>query len=136
MLGTINNNISTALYHDHVYKIQSDVSLEIFQSFVNYLFNIDTNVPNITPENVNLRKVHFDENSQLSVIKKNAFVDSTLETITIPSDVVKINSHAFVRCKHLRAVDFAPNSEIQIFNNDIFLGCSIQNLTIPANVKM
>lgn len=51
-LSSINNTISTCLFRDHVYNVQSNISSEVFLSFINYLFQVNTDIPTITPENI------------------------------------------------------------------------------------
>ena len=54
VLSTINNDISTSLFQNqnHDYNVQSNVSAEVFQAFINFLFHVNTEAPNIPPQNI------------------------------------------------------------------------------------
>lgn len=62
------------------------------------------------------------------------FFFTSVETITIPKHVQKIELFAFSYFQNSTSVDFEPNSELCYFDVNMFSGCSIQNLTIPSNV--
>ena len=71
-LNSINNAISTRLFQDHEYYVQSDVSAEVFQSFINYLFQVNTDIPNITPDNIEqyyLLNEEFQSNTIANLIE-------------------------------------------------------------------
>lgn len=56
-----------------------------------------------------LAKVKFDSNSKLEKIGKNAFTNTAIESILIPSNVSDIGHDAFSRCKHLFMIEIGQN---------------------------
>lgn len=60
-----------------------------------------------------LTKVEFSENSQLEIIKEDAFNGSGIESFTVPLHVTKICDGAFCFCNYLQTFEILPNSELQ-----------------------
>lgn len=58
------------------------------------------------------KKVNFTEDSELQIIKRDAFKESSIESILIPSKVITIESGAFDLCSNLTKVEFAENSHL------------------------
>ncbi len=63
----------------------------------------------------------------LPVYCVGSFGESNIVSITIPSNVVQINSQAFMNCFSLENVIFEPNSKLDAIGGYAFEGCS--NLT-------
>ena len=60
-----------------------------------------------------------------------------LETITVPSSVTNIGSHAFKGCTKLREVYFGNESQLTEIGASAFEGCiNIETVTIPASVMI
>lgn len=60
----------------------------------------------------------------LKIIGQNAFYDSEINQIVIPSNVIKICENAFNYCQHLNYVVFEKNSKL-----------AIMKISIPKSVK-
>ena len=81
-----------------------------------------------------LRKVEIPPNSNLQMIKKNAFSYTKIQEIFIPSKVLKIGKNAFSECIELKKVEFAPNSNLQIIGHFAFKKSNIECISIPSKV--
>ena len=69
----------------------------------------------------------------VTVIRKDAFSCSSLQSVTIPDDVTKIGKRAFAGCSALRSVTI-PDSVTKI-GRSAFHGCSaLQSVAIPGSV--
>lgn len=53
-----------------------------------------------------LHTIKFEENSDLTLIKKNAFRHCLLKEILVPSKVNKVEEHAFSFCPILKIIEF------------------------------
>lgn len=81
-----------------------------------------------------LIKVEFSENSQLEIIKEDAFKGSGIESFTVPLHVTKICDGAFCFCNYLRTFEILPNSELQTIEKEAFFEASIESLRIPQSL--
>ena len=70
-----------------------------------------------------LKSIEFCVNSQLSIIKEEAFDSSGIESISIPSNVRTIEDYAFNKCENLTFVEFSEDSKLLIIGkvNSILL---------------
>lgn len=59
-------------------------------------------------------------NSELQQISKGAFESTSIENITIPSQVIYTGSSAFNDCSSLKNVIFAPNSKLEFIDSSAF----------------
>lgn len=75
-------------------------------------------------------------NSELISIGKYAFCESTIETITIPSNVTTIDEGAFSNCINLKTVKFAPNSKLKHIREFSFNNVSIREILIPSKTTI
>ncbi|KAK8842129.1 hypothetical protein M9Y10_026356 [Tritrichomonas musculus] len=83
----------------------------------------------------NLRKVIFEDNSELEIIGEKAFALSAIESICIPSSVSEISDNAFFYCSNLREVKFEENSKLEIIGEEVFGDSVIEEFFIPANLR-
>jgi hypothetical protein len=83
-----------------------------------------------------LLTVTFGPNSQLETIGVAAFAGaSSLENITIPTNVTSIGAYAFSGATALINVFFSGNSLLETIGEAAFSGASsLENITIPSNV--
>lgn len=81
-----------------------------------------------------LKKVEFQENSQLQSIGIHGFASSAIESIKIPSQVTIIEDGAFCWCQQLLHVEFSMNSKIQTIEEGAFHGSVLESLSIPSNI--
>jgi len=116
---------------------------------------------NIFDSVTSLREVTFGANSQLNIIKTNAFANCTgLISITIPKSLTTLESAIFANCTSLESIyfeddsqlnslpldcfsgldtliafRFGANSSITTINNGAFYGCSaLVQIVIPRTV--
>lgn len=82
-----------------------------------------------------LKKVTFEENSQLSVIMQDAFFQCGFESILIPLSVEKIDKRCFAFCESLKSIEFDKNSKITSFGSYILTRTKIEEIKIPASIK-
>ncbi len=106
-----------------------------------------------------LKKVTFDNDSQLQSINNMAFIDcqslssialpdavetlgtasfcrcSSLTSITIPDSVTEIRDHAFNECTSLKSIKFGNGSQLASMGEYSFSGCtSLDSIDIVASV--
>lgn len=82
-----------------------------------------------------LKEVEFSENSELSIIDKQAFCYSSVEKISIPSSVSYIGEFAFNDCYCLLDIGNFENTKIRSIETDTFSWSAITSLTIPSTVE-
>lgn len=85
-------------------------------------------------EKSEVKTVEFEANSELRTIEQNAFCNSKLESITIPSHVTQISHYTFFACYELVRIDFEPNSELRKIEKCAFDQSTLQSISIPASV--
>lgn len=92
----------------------------------------------------------------VSEIKNSAFINSEIETITLPDTITKIGYGAFKKCQKLRRINLSSNiisigaesfwgcnslNEIDIPHNidsimqETFRGCGLKEIRIPKNIQ-
>ena len=81
-----------------------------------------------------IETIEFSDDSELKIIGRYAFSNSTLSKISIPNHVTKIEENAFSYCRSLQQVEFDENSEIKIIEKRAFAKSMISSLTIPSSV--
>jgi len=82
----------------------------------------------------NLKKVIFEEGSQLTKLGADVFMDCTsLESINIPNGVTIIGDNAFYNCSNLKTVTI-PNS-VTTIGEFAFRGCTnLEEIVVPNSV--
>ena len=76
----------------------------------------------------------FGVPSRNNFIEKLAFYSSSIETIKIPFNIIKIDDFAFAGCSNLSKVEIQPNSQLKTIGKYAFSSSSIESLIIPINV--
>lgn len=74
-----------------------------------------------------LKNVIIEGNNYVEEIGMNAFSNSGIEGIRLPSCITKIDNDAFFNCTHLKNVEMYDGVEI---GNEAFMDCNIENLKI------
>ena len=72
-----------------------------------------------------LKKVDFEEKSELQIIGKFAFKNSSIEEIMIPQHVTKISKGAFLWCSSLQQIHIPDDSELQVIEEGAFSNSSL-----------
>lgn len=80
-----------------------------------------------------LKNVIFEEDSALFEFSESCFRNTGVESISIPSSVLKIGSYAFYKSK-LRNV-FIPRDSLMKSIGEYSFYCSIEEFVIPINVE-
>ena len=70
----------------------------------------------------------------IKIIASDSFAESIIESISIPSQVLRIDDSAFFCCKKLQKIEFEPDSQLQSIGNNVFFSCSLTSLSIPSSV--
>lgn len=85
-----------------------------------------------------LKSVKFSLNSEIASIGKSAFSYSSIESLSIPSNVINIDieESAFSYCKCLKTVDFPNNIKLDLIDQNLFASTAIQSITIPSSVTI
>ncbi|KAK8837389.1 hypothetical protein M9Y10_036822 [Tritrichomonas musculus] len=73
---------------------------------------------------IRLKRVVFPEDSQISVIDKEAFYFSSIESIYIPKTVTKVCESAFSSCRKLKRVEIPKDFDLQRISNGAFEDCT------------
>lgn len=66
------------------------------------------------------KKVTFCNDSKLKTIGNNSFASSSIENISIPSEVTKIGHHSFWLCSKLQSIVFPKDSKIKKIGKHAF----------------
>ena len=82
-----------------------------------------------------IKLVQFPSDSELQIIEKEAFANSSIEKIIFPSSVTKICENSFYQCENLSRIEFLPNSKLHIIESDAFSNSSIEELLIPSSIS-
>ena len=72
-------------------------------------------------------------NEGLEKLGRNTFGWSTIEDITLPSTLKRIESETFQGCTRLKRVDI-PNG-VEYIENGCFLNSEIREITLPSTLK-
>lgn len=97
-------------------------------------------------DNEYIQSISFSEDSELETIQKAAFSHSTLQKLTIPEKVTKIEDGFCIGAKNLTEVCLSKNNEtFEMINNDflvnkkdknlVFARRNIESALIPSSVK-
>ncbi|KAK8845126.1 hypothetical protein M9Y10_021307 [Tritrichomonas musculus] len=82
-----------------------------------------------------VKKVIFQEKSELKSIGFSAFSQTNIESIQIPDHVTNISSFALHFCEQLKTFSCSEKSELKFIGDLAFAYSSIQSLTIPSSVQ-
>lgn len=81
-----------------------------------------------------LKKVTFENNSQLLSIGMKAFKDCNLSTIKIPYNLTIIGESAFANNANLKVINFEENAQLTKIENRAFINCGTINYFYAQNV--
>lgn len=82
-----------------------------------------------------IKSVKFPENSELHLIEKDAFSNSSIENILVPPSVNKIEEGAFINCQNLSNVVLPENSELQLIDEKSFDSSPNVVISIPSKLR-
>lgn len=68
-----------------------------------------------------LQSIHFSENSELKIVEGSAFVDSSIESISLPSKVSELNEGWCHDTPNLTQITVIPNNKNFSFLNEKFI---------------
>ncbi|KAK8836917.1 hypothetical protein M9Y10_037443 [Tritrichomonas musculus] len=112
---------------DILYFARRDIEEAIIPSFIRIISPCAFNCCR------DLQKVEFSDDSQLQIIKQNAFSDTSLESIYIPQSVIEISGNIFENTPIMK-IEFAPNSMLKTIGEYSFYDTRIESISIPSNV--
>ena len=108
--------------------------------FIPKTINIDSKeyiitsiLENAFENNSTIKTVRFSEDSELQIIGKRAFYNSSLVTITIPRTVTRICEKSFC-CSQLKQIIIPDDSNLQTIEKTAFYGCTLSCFSIPPSV--
>lgn len=132
-LYSINEKEGTAglLKHQFPFQIINLPSTIIFDSKV---YSITTVYKDCFSHQKLIKTINFSEDSNLKIIDKKSFFDSSIEFISIPSTVTEIGDYAFAYCNKLKKIEFSEKSELKTIGMYSFYGSSIEVISIPKQV--
>ncbi|MDR1267210.1 MAG: leucine-rich repeat domain-containing protein [Holosporales bacterium] len=81
-----------------------------------------------------LKKVSFEEGSQLRRIGRHAFSNTSLRSIHIPSSVTELGQGCFAYCVFLTTVIFERGSRLSSIGSCVFCSAGLQTIHIPSSV--
>lgn len=111
-----------------------DIFVPRYMNFQNRLFIITTIKKDSFRSNSNIKSVLFANDSDLHIIEEDAFYDSSIERIQIPSSVISIEQSAFCFCKNLTTIIIPPDSKITVISSSLFSSSSIKSFTLPPGI--
>lgn len=122
------SDIKSDIY-DILYFARRDIEIAMIPPFIktisSYAFN----------ECTKLKKVIFQNESNMQSIGKYAFYKCALRGIKIPRHLKVITEHCFECCKKLRIVEFSNDSELELIDQYCFSETSLESICIPSGVK-
>ena len=77
----------------------------------------------------------FLPNSQLQIIEKYAFAETSIASISIPDSITKIEKASFDFCSKLEKVDMSQKSKLTFIGEHAFNYTSLKSIYIPSSVK-
>ena len=138
------NNIHNIIFFDNKYIIgKSDIKSDIFDVLLFARSDITSaKIPSFIRKiglfaftNCNnLINIEFSDDSQLTVIGKNAFEATTLNSISIPRHVTRIEYCAFAGCKNLKNISIHNDSELISIGDNAFDNTIIESFYFPPNL--
>lgn len=84
---------------------------------------------------MSLKKVEFEEDSNLRIIEDYAFVATPIKKVSIPKKVTCIGKGSFAMCSNLDDVKIPPDSKIDSIDEMAFNNMKIESLVIHRHVK-
>ena len=84
---------------------------------------------------MSLKEVIFTNDSKLRHTSENAFSQSDLVKITIPSEVETLDYFCVYRCTSLEEAIFSNDSKLHHIEIWAFYGSSLEKITIPSQVE-
>lgn len=143
-LSPLNNNFS---YSDDIQKIltsKSNSKSKIFDVIifacrdVNFV-EISSQITEIGSHSFSdckcIEKVEFSKESELKIIGKESFSNSSVDKILIPNRVKKICESSFLFCECLEKVEFERGSELDSIGKESFSHSSLETIFIPNKVS-
>ena len=125
-----------------IFTVFGNEVIEIIDDFV-YSISFEGVVTLISPSETGSGKTTLsipshikDENIPVTKIGDGAFMNSPLQTITIPNTVTSIGNSAFKNTFELSGVIFADNSELELIEAEAFANTSLPSILIPSGVLM
>ena len=86
------------------------------------------------PKYSRIKLIQFVSDSKLQTINREAFFNSSIENITIPSSVTLIGKSAFGLCSKLQQIEIPNDSKLQKIDTFAFYSSSIKSITIPSEL--
>lgn len=127
-----------AFYFSSVEKISIPISIEKLEGGWNYKA---TKLTQISLSKYNKNYMFQNENFIVSKMNRKSriydvfnYLSNTISSITIPSSIKRIESHAFSNCDALEYIDFQENSELVTIGDYAFSETSIMEISIPSSV--
>ena len=80
-----------------------------------------------------MKSIQFASDSELQTIEKDAFYNSTIDNITIPSSLIKIGEKSFSNSK-IKKFQIPKNSELRIIDKQAFSFSTIESFTVPPSL--
>lgn len=82
-----------------------------------------------------IKTVKFPSNSFIQTIEEESFAFSTIESISIPSQVKKIGEKSFYFCSKMKNIIIPNDSQLQVIEKEAFRGTLIENIFIPSTLS-
>lgn len=79
-----------------------------------------------------IREIEFDKNSNLKIIRKNAFANCYIEKIKIPSSVTHLEACCFYHCNYLKSIEIPEDSQLLSIGENAFFNTLIEEIFIPS----
>jgi hypothetical protein len=82
-----------------------------------------------------LCEVILEPGSRLARLGANAFCETAIRRLVVPSNVEEIGYSCFALCESLSEISFEPGSRVKTLKAKAFYGTAIGRLTVPSSVE-
>ena len=105
------------------YSIKYESNEYIITSILGYAF-----------QNAPAKSIQFAPNSNIKIIEVGAFSNSSIESITIPSQTTQIDDFVFIDCLQLKQIQLTNNSKLKKIGSYAFTNTQIESITITSQL--
>lgn len=143
-LSIIQNDESCILYKNKVLLGKSDSKSEVYNVLLFAARDIEEleipfYIKKISPYAFDncfqLKKIEFEQNSELIEIGEGAFRSTNIVNISIPPSVIEIGNFAFLSCENLENIEIPKNSQLRRIGQKAFSETFIEKIRIPKFLK-
>lgn len=139
------NNKNFTFYNNQFLLYKSDPLNENYDQLIIASRNINGNIiipsfikkicPYAFSDCKNITSIEFEENSELQIIDKYAFTNSSIQKISLPRSLKKIRNRALGWCINLKTIEIPEDSELISIEQKAFCFSFIEKIFIPPKLE-